>query len=85
MSTPARQFLSSIVTVRKRLIRTGAARKYNRSMDITIMWAEDLLNRCPSDATVREFLRKHAARVRELIPAKTSNDKRIITLNQLIA
>jgi hypothetical protein len=71
--------------VRKRLIRTGAARKYDRSMDITIMWAEDLLNRYPSDATVREFLRKHANRIRELIPAKNSNDKRIITLNELIA
>ena len=85
MTSPARQFLSSVILVRKRLIRTNAGRKYDRSMDITIMWAEDLLNRCPNDFTVREFLRKHANRIRELIPAKNSNDKRIITLNKLIA
>lgn len=85
MTSPARQFLSSVILVRKRLIRTGTGKKYDRSMDITIMWAEDLLNRCPNDSTVREFLRKHANRIRELIPAKNSNDKRIITLNELIA
>ena len=85
MSTTARQFLTSVVSVRKRLIRTNACKRYSNDMAVTIMWAESLLQRCPSEATVRDFLRRHSGRVRELIPAKSATDSRIITLQQLIA
>jgi hypothetical protein len=85
MSTTARDFLKSAVAVRKRLIRTNRSYKTGTGIQTTIMLAEDLLNRYPSEATVRAWLTKHRDRVRDLIPAQGPTDKRIITLMELTA
>jgi hypothetical protein len=78
----ARDFLSKVVDARKRVIRMGRSYRPAKDLQVTIMWCEDLLNRYPSEATVRAFLAKHRDRIRLLIPARTATDKRYTQLEQ---
>jgi hypothetical protein len=87
MKTPARpyrQFLKSVVATRKFLIRTNRSMKKAQHMQSTIMLAEDLLNRMPSEKSVELFLKKYYVQVRDLIPATGSSDKRVQLLNELV-
>ena len=83
-SYPYRKFLQGVVSTRKFLIRTGRSRKSGSYMDQVIMLAEVLLNRQPSEETVRAFCRKYYAQIKALIPSRGSNDKRIETLNRIV-
>lgn len=78
----ARDFLTSVVDARKRVIRMGRGHRPVKDLQVTIMWCEELLNRYPSEATVRAFLAKHRDRIRLLIPARTATDKRYQQLEQ---
>lgn len=51
--------------------------KNSTSITHTIMRCEELLNRMPSEDTVKLFLQKNYAQVRDLIPAQGPEDKRI--------
>lgn len=52
-------------------------------MRSTIMRAEDLLNRFPSEETVKRFIQNNYAQVYDLIPARGKADKRFETLNAI--
>ena len=83
-SYPYRKFLSGVVKTRKYLLKSGRSMKRASHIPSTIMRAEDLLNRMPSEATVQKWLRQNYALVRDLIPAKHSTDKRFETLNKIV-
>lgn len=79
-----RTFLESAIAARKRLLRTGQGRKFTSGMNSTMMLAESLLQRCPSDETVLAFIRRHATNIRDIIPARTANDSRLQYLNTIV-
>lgn len=79
-----RTFLQSAIAARKRLLRTGQGRKWTSGMNSTMQLAESLLERCPSDATVLAFIRRHATNMRDIIPARTATDSRLQYLNQIV-
>lgn len=81
---PYREFLTSVVTTRKFLLKTNRSLKSGKTLDSTIMRAEQLLMRLPSEDTVKAFLTNNYHQVRELIPASSASDRRIVTLNDLI-
>ena len=81
---PYRQFLKGVVSTRKRLIRTGDSRRKRTHFDSTIMYAEQLLMRMPSEASVKAWIQRNADRVRDLIPAQSPDDKRLQTLNTIL-
>jgi hypothetical protein len=81
---PYRKFLEGVVKTRKYLIRTGRSRKNGGMIQQTIMEAEDLLMRMPSEESVKRFMQRKYVQIRALIPAKGNDDKRYQTLDQLV-
>lgn len=75
--TPYRSLLDSAVRTRKHLLRTGRSMKQSTSINTTIMRCEELLMRMPSEETVKLFLQRNYQQVRDLIPARGPEDKRI--------
>jgi hypothetical protein len=76
-------FLTSVVAVRRRLLRTAKSMKWTSGMQMTMMMAEDLLLKNASDQRIIDFLRFHATGLRELIPARTATDSRLQYLKQI--
>lgn len=81
---PYRKFLEGVVKTRKYLIRTGRSKKSSSMIQQTIMEAEDLLMRMPSEESVKRFLQLKYVHVRAMIPAKGLTDKRYQALDQLV-
>ena len=83
-SNQGRKFLQGVVKTRKYLIKTGRSKKNEKVMNHIIMLSEDLLNRMPSEESVKQFLQRYYPHVRMMIPARGSDDKRYQTLERLV-
>lgn len=80
-----KRLLKGAVAQRKRLLKMGKGKKDPSRLRRTIMICEDKLNRLPSEESVKVFIRKHFDDIVYLIPARSSEDKRIQQLMKLAA
>jgi hypothetical protein len=83
-TTPYKKLLKSAVNQRKRLMRMGKGKKDPSRLRTIIMICEDKLNRFPSEESCKQFIKKHYADIRYLIPARSEEDKRIQQLTELL-